>query len=204
MKRIVSIASMLLFAAAAWAEVDLEWRLENEQVRVGDTVRIGLYAVADPPEAFVTADVLLEWDADLLELQGFVDGEWDLPWMDICPFWRVEAYSDINETWDDGDAWWTAWVELFNVAWATPEGALMSVFGFEATTPGVATLGILPEITGCINCGEENEWWWVVPTTIYSAEIPGLNIVGELGTIEFPILPDISPAKDHSKLIPVE
>lgn len=181
MKRYLGLVMLMgLVAAPAAAEVDLEWRLEEpvDALVPGSVVRIGLYAVADTPtdgpELVSAMDVLVQWDPDVLVFQG-LDDNGPYPWY-FSGFYDDGAGDGINETFDDGTAYYSAWADLFTgPAQATPDGLLVTTFVFEVASAAPQTQVSIPAAMGTYSY-----------TAVWSGEIPGLNIVGDLFTLSVP------------------
>jgi len=179
MKRFVEVGLVLAAAAVApiQAAVDLEWQLENENVQVGDTVRVGLYAVADNGvnEVIATMDVIVFWDPDILELLGN-DNNGPYDWM-AAGFFDDSAGDGLNDTFEDGNAYFKAWSHFPGLAEATAEGLLVTTIEFEALA---ADPGSDLEIIESFGIGSQ--------TAVWSGAVPGLNIVDDLGSATIEIL----------------
>lgn len=148
----VTIGIVLMVAGTALANINLEWRPLEETVIVGELAEIGLYAVSDNPsinQPIASMDVLPGWDQQYLALQGVNDnGPYDWLW---STFPDDAGGDGMNNTWDDGNAKYTALAQPGegNEAWATPEGLLVTTFQLLAlleTPVGVPTeLITIPE-----------------------------------------------------------
>lgn len=166
-KRFVQVGCLLAFAvAAAQAAVDLEWRVENDFIQVGDTVRVGLYAVADNEgqnELFGALEAILNWDPDALALLGYDDDgpyQWGLIGFD------EGDYDGLNDTFDDGDAYFGVLGRFDESPAATVEGLLVATIEFEAIAPADAT-----ELSYAEEFGEHSQ------TAVWDI---GFNIVDDL------------------------
>jgi hypothetical protein len=149
------IAAVAIAAAAlvgsAHANIDLEWRPLTQTVAVGEQVQIGLYAVSDDPEAdqpIASLDVLPGWDPDHLQLLGVQDnGPYDWLW---STFPDDSGGDGMNDTWNDGNAKYTALAQpgAGHEAWATPDGLLVTTFEFlvlwETPAPEPTELFMIP------------------------------------------------------------
>lgn len=153
------IIAPLLCAVAALpsegaANVNLEWRVPSQTVRVGDTVEAGLYAVSDDEtdQPFMALDVIVGWDATVLELTGSInDGypSWaGSGFLNDCSLDGLNAECPTGEScfWsgdipcNDGDALFQAFVLIPDLdLQATPEGLLVTTFLFTAVAPAPAT-----------------------------------------------------------------
>ncbi len=173
MKTSVLVFSVILLGAAAQADVDLEWQVENQGAPVGETVRIDFYAVADNgggSEPFVSLQAIVVWDPDFLRLLGVDDSDSPYDWM-LSGF-PSDAHADgLNDTFDDGDAYYAALANFGELPEATPEGLLVTTFEFEALA---ATEG-----TDVVLLAEYGDY---SVTAVYDDEVPGYNIVGDLGS----------------------
>ncbi len=171
--------STLVFALAAvsQAAVDLEWRVENQTIEMGDTVRIGLYAVADndgEDEPFSSMEAVLLWNHEYLSLLG-LDNNGQYDWL-YSGFPNDSGLDNLNETFADGNAYYNAWNNFSELPNATPEGMLVTTFEFLALACTDATVLELAAEYGLYSV-----------TAVYDDEIAGLNIVGELGSTSLSI-----------------
>ncbi len=183
MRVLTLVAATLLAAATAGAAVDLEWRVENQGANVGDTVRIGFYAVADnagADEPFSSIEAVMQWDPACLGLRG-VDNNGPYSWL-FAGFPDDSGLDGLNDTFDDGNAYFQAWNNFTEYPVATPEGLLIATFEFEAlaSTSGTDVV-LLPE------------YGLYSVTAVYDDIIPGLNIVDDLGiaTVQIDCLGDV-------------
>ena len=172
MRVLISLTAVLIGVAAARAAVDLEWRVENQGADVGDTVRIGFYAVADndgADEPFSAIEAVVQWDPVYLGLLG-VDNNGPYDWL-FSGFPDDSGLDGLNDTFADGNAYYQAWNNFSEYPVATPEGLLVTTFEFEALayTNGTDVV-LLPE------------YGLYSVTAVYDDVIPGLNIVDDLGT----------------------
>ncbi len=122
-----------LLGGLAHANVDLQWRPVEQTVVLGEIAEIGLYAVSDDPEAnqpIASIDVLPGWDSDYLQLLDVDDNGPYSWWWSTFP--NDSSGDGVNDTWEDGDAKYTALAQFGfgNEAWATPEGLLVTTFQF--------------------------------------------------------------------------
>ena len=173
MKAPMLLAAVFVLAAAVQADVDLEWQVENPGAPVGETVRIDFYAVADNgggDEAFVAMDVVVTWDPGFLRLLGVDDSDSPYDWL-LSGFPSDAHLDGLNDTFEDGDAFYTAWANFGELPQATPEGLLVTTFQFEALAATEGTDVVILEAFGDYSV-----------TAVYDDEIPGLNIVGDLGS----------------------
>jgi len=173
MKATMLLAAVFVLPGVAQAGlVDLEWQVEAQGVPVGETVRIDFYAVADNgggSEPFVSLQAIVVWDPDFLRLVGVDDSDSPYEW--LLSGFPSDAHADgLNDTFDDGDAYYAAWANFGELPEATPEGLLVTTFQFEALAATEGTDVVLLEVFGDYS-----------RTAVYDDEIPGYNIVGDLG-----------------------
>ena len=135
---LIVLACWACSASASWANVNLEWRQEPGTVHVGDTVRIGLYAVSDDEtqQPVTGMQVIFSWDPAFLQLLGLDDNG---PYVWGASSFPPDPYG-LNETIppQDGDGIYTNWANLQGPAMAPPWGLLVTTFEFTAVaaTPG--------------------------------------------------------------------
>jgi len=157
-----------VFAAVVLADVDLEWRAPDA-VPVGATVELGLYAVAETETPVCAVDVIFEWSPGL-DFLGVPQNPYDAyQWMLTDFPVGQPGFDGLNDTWLDGNAYWAALAAFGEPFIATPEGALIAMFEFQACDNG--TVDILPDVGG------------YAFTAVWDAETAGNNIVGELGSV---------------------
>ena len=152
--RLVIVALVSLFLGAslteARADVDLELRTALPAYEVGDTVEVGLYAVASDEDEVVRAmNAILSWDDAKLELTGLVDnGPYD--WL-MSGFYGDAALDGLNADcgpatfcspytgtpYNDGDAYYQATGNFSQEAQATADGLLVTTLRFLALSPSI-------------------------------------------------------------------
>ena len=134
----------------ALGNVNLELRPVQETVRVGDVLEVGLHAVSDDETDQMVRgmQVILQWDPAYLgldETQPLI-ASGPYPWL-LSGFFDDSSRDGLNDTWDDGDAYYQAAGNFQSPAWATTEGLLVTTFRFNALTPTLATdMAILPTL----------------------------------------------------------
>jgi hypothetical protein len=167
----------IVTGAVAYAEVDLAWRPEGSDFRVGQKVRVGFYAVADnggSNEKFSQIQAVVVWDPRYLKLLGVVNNG-PYKWM-YSGFYPDSELDGLNDTFDDGNAYYHAWRNFGSLPEATPHGLLVTTFEFEAlaATRGVE-IGLIRDYT---------EW---SHTRVFDDVIPGYDIAGDLGSVSLRI-----------------
>ncbi len=172
--RFVLVAGIGLAAASTVrGEINLELRPPTQTAGIGETVRLGLYAVSDSDEvqSMSAADVILGWDPAYLQLLGN-DDTGAVPLL-VSGFPVTDPYG-LNEEVppQDGDGFYLAYAPLGRPVEATPEGTLLTTFLFDALE---ATEGTVVEIL-------ESAGSPVGHTVVYDGEVPGLDVTGTLGT----------------------
>ncbi|MCC7292883.1 MAG: hypothetical protein IT449_12550 [Phycisphaerales bacterium] len=169
----------LLLAAAARADINLEWRPVMQTHPVGATLRVGLYAVSDSAEDqyLAAVDVIFAWSPTHVRLLGNDDAG--------SPGWLYSGFPDdpyqLNESNppQDGDGLYNALANFGEPVAATPEGTLLTTFEFLALADTPATILDILEEAG--NPPGE--------TVVYDAFIPNLDVTGTLGSAQFSIGP---------------
>lgn len=159
--------------------VDLEWRPSDQTVSVGETVEIGLYAVAGGADdvPFAALQAILAWDPSFLELLGNNDNG-PFEWL-TSEFFDDSIFDGLNKTWLDGDALYLALAPFEPpIPFATPEGLLVTTMEFTALSPTDST-----EITIPLSAGKFTE-------TIVLPRFGGLPITGTLGSAQVTIVPE--------------
>lgn len=155
--------------APALANVDLELRPVADTVEVGETVRVGLYAVSDDEteQLFAAMEVIFAWDPAFVRFLD-IDGTGGVALLrSQIPF---PDSSGLNESDPpaDGDGLYIAWAPLAEPIAAPPEGVLVTTFLFEALAPTASTaIDFVPERNG-------------KRTVVFDGEVPGLDVTGRL------------------------
>jgi hypothetical protein len=168
------VAGLVVLAARkVEGNVNLELRTEQTTVQVGEVLEIGLYAVSDgPPEIVRGMNVILQWEPVFLQLapgQPFVDnGPYD--WL-LSGFFDDSAMDGLNDTWDDGDAYYQAVGNFAGTAEAGPEGLLVTTFRFNALDETLTTEATIPLTLGDIT-----------QTEVFGEEI-GVDVLGTVGSV---------------------
>lgn len=161
---------VLLWATSALtpvavANVNLEWRTTAKNIRVGDTVEIGLYAVSDSElnQTFDGLTVIIAWDPNVLALASQLDN--GFAWVGLsdfsddsctdqlnfdccCPLQDPccdPPYSGLPE--NDGSARFDA-LHIGTPPEATPAGLLVTTFVYIAVGPASTTIVWIPESEG--------------------------------------------------------
>ncbi|MDY7107449.1 MAG: GC-type dockerin domain-anchored protein [Planctomycetota bacterium] len=178
---IFAVAWALLAGSTASANIDLEWRAEDAVVEVGETARVGLYAVWDGGEhdSFSAMDVIFAWDPQHLQFQGIDDtGGVELLRSEV-PYPHPSGLNEADPP-QDGDGLYIAWAPLGHPVHATVEGVLVTTFLFDAL-----------ETTPSTEVGFIEEWGSdpVYYTRVIDGEIPGLDITGALIATTVEIVP---------------
>lgn len=184
------IAALGLAAAvastAAHATVSLEWRPGTQSVCLGDTVRIGLYAVSDSAlnQNLSAVDLVFTWDPAFLDLVG-VDQTGAAP-SQGAGFFLNDPFG-LNEAVppQDGNGLMTLFAQLGTPIAATPSGTLLTTFVFSAIqeTTGPTFVHMLPS-------GGAPP----VNTTVWAATPPNTPITGSLDTARVGIVFQVCPA----------
>ncbi len=140
------------------------------------TVSVSLVAYADSDEnEYISAmDVVLSWDASVLQFQG-IDNTGSYPYQWLFSGFPADAGLDgLNNTWSDGNALYTALAQLGSPpAEATSEGLLVTTFKFRKLHVGTPT-----PVTMLASYGSYSH------TVVYDGYVPGLDITGTLTPAE--------------------
>jgi hypothetical protein len=159
-------------ASPARANIDLEFRPQQQTVLVGEAVALGLYAVSDNDmtnQSFAAIQAIFQWDPGHLRLLGLDEtGSVDL----LSSGFTVNDPFGLNEAIppQDGDGLYLALAFLGDPIDATPQGTLVTTFQFEALSLAEETLvDLLP--TGGDPPGE---------TIVFDGTVPNLDVTGEL------------------------
>lgn len=180
------LAAAALAAAPACASISLELRPLFQTANVGDTVGVGLYAVADSPapQNFSVVQAVIAWDHAHLELLG-VNGIGGVAW-GSSGFPSPDPYG-LNESNPpgDGNGLWLALPLIGVPNTATAAGTLLTTFEFEASAETAAAHVAVLAAGGTPT----------IHTAVFDAVIPNFNILGGIGapaTIE--IVPEPATA----------
>lgn len=180
-------------ASEAWADVNLEYRTPAQNVRVGETVEVGLYAVSDDggDQAFAALDAILSWDPDALRLVGRSDNG-PYGWL-LSSFPNDSGLDGLNADcgedvfcdpsytgtpFNDGDALYQA-IAPFGLdppPYATPDGLLVTTILFTAVAATPATELRFLEAAGAGSF-----------TRVLDAEPLGGDATGELSSLTLAI-----------------
>lgn len=177
--RTAASAVLMLVASGASGEIHLEWRIAVQTVFIGETVRLGLYAVSDSDElqSISAMNVIVTWDEHALSLIG-LDGTGGatLGFSGFPP--DPHQLNEANPP-ADGDAMYVAFAPLGDVIEATGAGTLITTFVFEARTQTPRSPVRIVE-----QAGDPPGL-----TVIYDGDEPNLDVTGMLGSASITIRP---------------
>jgi hypothetical protein len=166
-----------MLAAAAQANVNLEWRTDAETVCVGDTVSVGLYAVSDDPvenQLVAAIQMVFAWDNDALQLLG-LDETGSVPLLSSgFPFPDVHGLNEEAIP-QDGNGFYLALALLGTPIVATPDGVLITMFQFLAMSDEVP-----PAPIEILESGGDPP----AETIVFDGTIPNFDVTGTLGSID--------------------
>lgn len=174
---------LVSFAAWGWcgfvvtiarANINLEWRPGSQTVNVGDTVRVGLYAVSDSTtnQSLSAMNMILAWDPLKLRLIAVDDAGGAA--LSFSGFPADPYHLNESDPPQDGDGLYVAFAELGDVVLATPAGTLISTFVLEALAQTPQTrLAILEEAGNPPG-----------QTIVYDGEHPNRDVTGTLGSAD--------------------
>ena len=163
-------AIVLAVAGAAYGRIDLRLTGAAESCATS-TLRVALYALSDNSQnqSISAMDVVLAWDPAVLQLVG-LDTAVNYPYVWLFSgFSNDHALDGLNDTWNDGNALYTALAQLGTPAWAPPGGLLVAQFVFHKLRVGAPT-----EVEMLANYGRYSH------TVVYDGAVPGLNVTGAL------------------------
>ncbi len=171
-KGMICLALCGVLSATALGAIDLEFRPAAQGVFVGTVAEIGLYVVSDSTDdqLMAAADVILGWDPDYLRLLG--NHQVGAVPLLVSGFPAGDPYG-LNEVVppQDGDGLYIAYALLGVPVVATPGGALLTTFRFEALAETSETVvAILPSAGSPLG-----------HTVVYDGTVPGLDVTGTLG-----------------------
>ncbi|MEI8192143.1 MAG: hypothetical protein WCI75_20750, partial [candidate division NC10 bacterium] len=193
---LVVLVSAWLLSAPAVAYINLELRTANPW-HPGDTVRVGLYAVSDTPDAqsFDAVQALCFWDPAFLTLLG-TDQTGAAPWQSAGftpsdPF----GFNESNPP-QDGDGLWSANCPTSEPILATAQGTLLTTFEFQAlaNTGGTSVNLVLtatkpdhyPAYTRAISIGADVLGTLAVASVMLISHPPGETCAGALVITSLP------------------
>ena len=160
------------------ASVGLKWRPAYKVLRLGESLRIGLYAASDTgaSQPISALDAVMTYDPAYLHFYGLTPGN-------PPPTWLLDGFfspspDDINLALDDGDMMYTAWAQLGVPAMATRSGLLVTTLGFFAEVPVCRTVINVPLSLGGF-----------ARTRIFDGVTPNTEITGSLGAAKVMIVP---------------
>ncbi len=168
------VAGLLgLWAGPAVAKVNLEFRPAQPTVYLNGVLELGLYAVSDDETDQVVRglQVILLWDPAYLELdpdQPLLNNG-PYPWL-MSGFYPDDEADGLNNTWTDGNAYYQAVGNFASLAYATPEGLLVTTFRFNPVEHTEATDIVMPPTYG-----------QYTETQVFGEEV-GEEVTGTLGT----------------------
>ena len=168
-----TLALLVLATSPTVAGINLEFRPAAEPC-TALRLEVHLYAVSDngSNQSISAMDVILSWDAEVLELDGVNAAEsYPYAWL-FSGFTNDQGLDGLNNTWDDGNALYTAMAQLGGPpAYATPDGLLVTTFRFRKLHVGTAT-----SLTMLDSFGHHTH------TVVYDGFTPALDVTGTLGS----------------------
>lgn len=154
-RHVIPLAAVLLLGVSAVgtnANINLELRPVSFAYETCDTVEIGLYAVSDDDtdQVVLGMQVIFIWDPTHLELLD-VDNNGPTNWF-LSGFFDDSELDGLNNTFDDGDAYYQAAASFGDLPIATPEGLLVTTIQFRALAETLGTeIRILPDVRGVVS-----------------------------------------------------
>jgi len=173
----VGLVCILGYPLTAFGAVNLELRPATQTIQVGNTVNLGLYAVSTTggPTPVGRIRAVLSWNPSRLDLLG-INNNGPYTWL-ITGFPDDSSGDGINNSFDDGNAFYEALSQFSPLAQATPAGLLVTTFQFTALTTGSNTnVTIIPQLGSTV-------------TEVLNALPPsGTNVTGTLGSATVTII----------------
>ncbi len=167
---------VLVLAGPLHGAINIELRPRATTAVVGELIDVDLFAVSDDPnsdQSLFGLQAVLQWNAQYLRLVGHevpASGGWIL-----SGFFDDSKIDGLNNSHDDGDAYFQAAVAFPGPLWATPSGLLVTTLSFRALAPTPNTLLSIPSEFGQFTVSE------------VFGEVPGQVVTGTLGTTGFPV-----------------
>jgi hypothetical protein len=169
---VVAILMLVVAAPVSAGDVDLRWQLQTPTSIVNDIVLVRLYAASadgETNQSMTGMDVIVQWNPAVLQLLG-VQNNGPYPWLQST-FFPDSGLDGLNDTWVDGNAFYTALANFNTPAQATPAGLHVTTFRFRALSNGVSNLQILPSYP-------QN-----TQTVVYGGDFVGQHVTGALGNV---------------------
>ncbi len=156
--------------------VDLLWEPVSDWAYVGEVFEVRLVARTDTAEdqAIAAIDVAVQWDAEYLELLA-VRNDGPYVWLS-SGFPDDSAQDGLNDTFDDGDAFYQAWSGFGDYAIASPQGLHVTTFLFAALEETEAAQVSIAEILGASSRSH-----------VYGGDYLGQDVTGQFGAISLRI-----------------
>ena len=159
------VATLLAATSAGFAQLDqvhLDLRQAVDLQDPNNVFAAQLYATSDPNDVLIREmAVILTWDPTVLSLIGNDDTG--------GPGWAMSGFLShtLNNTFDDGNALYSAWTPFQVDIFATPPGLLVTTFRFDI----LGDCSHTPlAIVASLDTSDTGVWGFV----------PGENIVGNL------------------------
>ena len=130
------ILAVLLFAAVANADINIEFRTDSPVIQVGETADVRMYLVSDPPQEFISFQMLLAWEPTLLFFDSYVTNASGI--MDGFPTFDPWGINESNPPLD-GEGLYFFVGPFVNQFEATPDGLLIATLTFEALSGTAGT-----------------------------------------------------------------
>lgn len=164
------LLGVTLLPSVCLAAINIEFRPAQKIARPGDMVDAGLYVVSDNAsnQPISAMDVLLQWNPATLQLIGVVNNG-PYGWFQ-SGFINDSGLDGLNNTFEDGDAKYTALAQFGNPAMATPAGLLVTTIRFQAITETPLNTVTIPLMLGSSS-----------KTAVYGTAFPGQDVTGTRG-----------------------
>jgi hypothetical protein len=168
-KAIVATGVLLAVTTPTLANVDVEFRAVEGTVAVGETANLGLYLVSDDQtdQLVSAAQMVFTWEPQYLQLLGL-----DYTGAVEVLSASFPSFNPLNEAVppQDGNGMFIVMASLGHPIAATPEGALLATFQFEALQE---TSGTLVDVVPTFDDPPDE-------SIVYDGTVPNWPVTGSL------------------------
>lgn len=168
---ILGVVLVATSQSAHAADVNLEFRPPSQSAEVGEIVLVPMYAVSAEPgvnQSMSALDAIIQWDPAVLQLLG-VQNNGPYSWLQST-FFSDANQDGLNNTWTDGNAFYTALANFSTPALATPAGLHVTTFRFQAIGGGTTQVNILASFPQNTH------------TVVFGGDFFGQRVTGSLGS----------------------
>lgn len=165
----VILVLALVAGSAEGGLVDLEFRPGTQTIEPDEIAEVGLYAISQEAEgqSIAAIGLILLWDTTYLELVG-KDDTGAVP--RTFSGFPMPDIDHLNDTFEDGDAYYEYRAPFFAPAMATPEGILITTLQFRGVAETPETI---------VDTAPEAGYF--TETVVFDGDVPNRQITGEVG-----------------------